>query len=261
VITYSLQSGSNGNAIYVETADCRLLFDCGLTGKKTAERMEVHGRHPRDLTAVVVSHDHRDHIKGVGVLARRWKIPVCATGVTGGLLTRKGTGHIPDLRTFESGETLLFHGTRVETIPTPHDGVDGVAFVVESDGERLGIFTDVGYPFDAMRKALASVDAAYVESNYDVHMLETGTYAPDLKERIRGAGGHLSNVEAAELALEALNGRLRLVILSHLSQENNAPDTALETFRKILPDGTPLGLAPRFGTSDLFEVRRDASTG
>ena len=83
MITYSLQSGSNGNAIYVETGDCRLLFDCGLTGKKTAERMEVHGRHPRDLTAVVVSHDHRDHIKGVGVLARRWKVPIWRSRWTG----------------------------------------------------------------------------------------------------------------------------------------------------------------------------------
>jgi phosphoribosyl 1,2-cyclic phosphodiesterase len=152
VITFSLQSGSNGNAIYVETADAKLLIDCGLTGKKAFERMAVHDRDARELTAVLVSHDHRDHVRGVGVLARRCRIPIFATGGTWEVLPRKGVGLIPDRRSFVAGDTLLFGETRVETIPTPHDGEDGVAFVVEAEGRRLGVIRD---------------DAARTETTFD----------------------------------------------------------------------------------------------
>jgi phosphoribosyl 1,2-cyclic phosphodiesterase len=254
MITFSLQSGSNGNAIYVETADANLLFDCGLTGKKTAERMDVHDRHPRDLTAVLVSHDHRDHIKGVGVLARRFGIPIFTTIGTRGILPKKGVGHIPDLRDFRAGETLEFGATRVETISTPHDGIDGVAFVVEENGSRLGIFTDLGHVFPGLVKVLEGTDAAYVESNYDVRMLECGAYPAHLRARIRGPGGHISNVEAADIACEAANGRLRRLILSHISEENNAPDVALGTARARLPEGMDLALAGRYETSPIFTV-------
>jgi phosphoribosyl 1,2-cyclic phosphodiesterase len=254
VITFSLQSGSNGNAIYVETADARLLFDCGLTGKKALDRMAVHGRHPRDLTAVVVSHDHRDHVRGIGVLARRWRVPVLATTGTCEVLPRKGVGWIPDLRTFSAGERLRFGRTVVETVPTPHDGLDGVAFVVEADGVRLGIFTDLGHLFPGLDEALGETDVSYVESNYDAVMLETGAYPLHLKDRIRGPGGHISNEEAAALLRGSSGGRLGLAVLSHLSQENNRPEIAHETVRTSGPPELELRLAGRYGASDLFHV-------
>ena len=252
--SFSLQSGSNGNSIYVETADARLLFDCGLTGKKAQERMAVHDRHPRDLTAVMVTHDHRDHTAGVGVIARRFEVPVHASTGTAEAMTRKGVGWIPELHTFSAGSTVIFGGTCVETIPTPHDGTDGVAFIVEENGTRLGVFTDLGHPFPGLIEALGSVDAVYLESNYDVVMLETGGYPEHLRERIRGEGGHLSNDEAAALAREAATGRLNHYILSHLSGENNAPDVAVATARARCPDDLLITLAGRYGTSDLFEV-------
>jgi phosphoribosyl 1,2-cyclic phosphodiesterase len=233
VITFSLQSGSNGNAIYVETADAKLLIDCGLTGKKAFERMAVHDRDARELTAVLVSHDHRDHVRGVGVLARRCRIPIFATGGTWEVLPRKGVGLIPDRRSFVAGDTLLFGETRVETIPTPHDGEDGVAFVVEAEGRRLGVFTDLGHPFPGLAEALASTDLSYVESNYDPAMLESGPYPIHLQERIRGDAGHISNEEAARLGREAASGRLTRVVLCHLLR---------------------FEIAGRYGTSDLFEV-------
>jgi phosphoribosyl 1,2-cyclic phosphodiesterase len=255
VITFSLQSGSNGNAIYVETADANLLFDCGLTGRKAAERMAVHDRDPGGLTAVLVSHDHRDHVRGVGVIARRHRVPVHASTGTAEALGGKGVGWIPDLRTFRSGETLVFGATRIETISTPHDGTDGVAFVVEADGARLGIFTDLGHPFPGLEDAVASADVAYVESNYDPEMLERGPYPEHLRARIRGPGGHLSNEEATAVVRAGRASRLRRVVLCHLSQENNAPDVALETYRRLHPDGPLPSLAGRWSTSDLLAVR------
>jgi phosphoribosyl 1,2-cyclic phosphodiesterase len=255
VITFSLQSGSNGNAIYVETADAKLLFDCGLTGRKTAERLEVHDRRANDLTAVFVSHDHRDHVKGVGVVARRFKVPVYASNGTCEALGGKGVGWIPDLRSFAAGETIELGTTRVETLATPHDGADGVAFIVESDGRRVGVFTDLGHAFPGLVDAVATTDLTYLESNYDEAMLERGPYPEHLRARIRGPGGHLSNDEAAEIAAAASEGRLRRVVLCHLSQENNAPDVALATFRQRLPGGPRLGLAGRWSTSDAFVVR------
>ncbi len=254
MITFSLQSGSNGNSIYVETSDASFLVDCGLTGKKAQERMAVHDRHPKNLTAVIVSHDHRDHTCGVGVISRRFEVPIHASVGTARSMPKKGCGHIPKLHEFTAGDTLVFGETRVETIPTPHDGTDGVAFVVEGDGVRLGVFTDLGHPFPGLLEAIASTDACYIESNYDVAMLDNGGYPEILKERIRGDGGHISNDEAADLAREAAKGRLKRYILSHLSGENNAPDVALETAREKCPEDLILHLAGRYSTSEVFEI-------
>jgi phosphoribosyl 1,2-cyclic phosphodiesterase len=234
--------------------DAKLLIDCGLTGKKAFERMAVHDRDARELTAVLVSHDHRDHVRGVGVLARRCRIPIFATGGTWEVLPRKGVGLIPDRRSFVAGDTLLFGETRVETIPTPHDGEDGVAFVVEAEGRRLGVFTDLGHPFPGLAEALASTDLSYVESNYDPAMLESGPYPIHLQERIRGDAGHISNEEAARLGREAASGRLTRVVLCHLSQENNTPERALRTAHAEDGAGLRFEIAGRYGTSDLFEV-------
>jgi phosphoribosyl 1,2-cyclic phosphodiesterase len=142
----------------------------------------------------------------------------------------------------------------VRTIPTPHDAADGVAFVVEFDGKRLGIFTDLGHPFDRLRDALNACDAAYLESNYDPLMLEAGSYPALLKARIRGDGGHISNDEAAGLLYERRGPRPRWIALAHLSQENNRPDVALATHRKILGNDFPLHVAGREGPTDLLHV-------
>jgi phosphoribosyl 1,2-cyclic phosphodiesterase len=162
-------------------------------------------------------------------------------------------GRVHDVRHFHAGQSLSFGPVTVHTHPTPHDAADGVVYVVESRGKRLGIFTDLGHPFRGLAKLLASVDAAYLESNYDPVMLEEGPYPAFLKARIRGPGGHLSNEESAEL-VRRCSGRHKWIALAHLSEQNNHPDLALETHRSILGNSQRLTVAGRYCVSELLRV-------
>ncbi|MCZ6652562.1 MAG: MBL fold metallo-hydrolase [Planctomycetota bacterium] len=181
MVTFSIQSGSNGNCIYVEAGDTRLLFDAGVSGKRAKERMAEHGRCPSDADALFVSHEHGDHIRSAGVFHRMFDLPVYVTKPTINA-NAWNVGQLDDVRHFGAGESICIDGVTVHTIPTPHDAVDTVSFIVEHDGRRLGIFTDLGHPFALLAELLGSVDAAYLESNYDVGMLDEGvvsTYSHD----------------------------------------------------------------------------------
>ncbi len=251
--TFSLQSGSNGNAIYVEADGRRLLFDAGISGRQARLRMAEHGRDIRRVDALFLSHDHRDHVRCAGIYQRLFGIPIYATEPTICAIGDQ-LGKLKDVRTFAAGETITLGDVLVHTRPTPHDAADGVTFVIEATGRRLGIFTDLGHPFDGLPAQLASVDAAYLESNYDPRMLAEGDYPPELKRRIRGAGGHISNHEAAAL-LRHCGGRHRWIALAHLSEHNNHPDVALQTHYAILGDAAPpLLVASRYGVSGVLEV-------
>ncbi|HOW69633.1 MAG TPA: MBL fold metallo-hydrolase [Phycisphaerae bacterium] len=252
VITFSLQSGSNGNSIYVEAGDVRLLFDAGISGKAAEGRMRVHRRDLGDVDAVLISHDHVDHIRGAGVFQRKYGLPIYMTQATH-RATNCGLGPLSDVRYFKAGQRLWFSGVVVHTIPTPHDAADGVAFIVEHEGKRLGIMTDLGHPFPDLVRLLPGLDACYLESNYDPEMLRTGPYPLQLQERIRGLHGHLSNHEAAEL-IQAARGRLRWVAIAHLSEHNNKPQLALETHRQYLGKSFPLHVASRHEVSPILEV-------
>lgn len=252
MITYSLQSGSNGNAIYVEAGDVRLLFDAGISGKTAEGRMRVRGHEIRDVTALIISHDHVDHMRCAGIYQRKFGLPIYMSGRTHRAY-RENLGHLKDVRYFEVGQPLRFNGVIVYTIPTPHDAADGAVFVVEHAGRRLGILTDLGHCFAALRRLLPTLDAAYLESNYDPHMLATGPYPPSLQARIRGSGGHLSNHEAAALVRESAR-RLRWVVLSHLSEQNNRPELALETHRRAVGPRFPLYVASRYDLGPLMNL-------
>lgn len=253
MITFSLQSGSNGNCIYVEAGAVRLLFDAGIPGRAAMQRLEQHGRRIREVTALLLSHDHVDHARCAGTFHRLFGMPVyCTTGTH--RVIRGQIGEIRNLQLFKAGAEIRFGTVLVRTIPTPHDAADGVAFVVEHDGKRLGVFTDLGHPFDRLREAVHECDAAYLESNYDPEMLEIGSYPALLKQRIRGDGGHLSNHEAAGLLRERNGHRPRWIALAHLSQENNHPDVALRTHRSLLGDDYPLHVAGRYGPTELLHV-------
>jgi phosphoribosyl 1,2-cyclic phosphodiesterase len=253
MITFSLQSGSNGNSIYVEAGDVRLLFDAGISGKQAALRMASHGRDIRHCDALIISHDHSDHTRSAGIFQRKFDLRIYITEPTYRVV-RSYLGPVNDVRTFRAGERLAFRDVTVHTIPAPHDGVDTVCFVVEHDSKRLGIFTDLGHPFAALRTAVESVDAAYLESNYDPEMLRSGPYPDWLKARIAGAGGHLSNLEAAELLGRPAARKLRWAAIAHLSEENNRPEIALETHRRRLGNSFPLRLAPRYEASEVLEI-------
>lgn len=247
----SLQSGSNGNAYFVESQGVRLLFDAGLSGLQTARRLKESGIDITTIQGVIISHDHSDHIKGVGVLHRQYGIPVWMTKGTYERATEKGRiGRLSDPNLFHAEETLRFGKLTVETISTTHDAVDGVCFVIDDGVSRFGIMTDLGCRFLGLREAIGSLDGVLIESNYDPDMLATGRYPADLQKRIRSDKGHLSNTEAAELLYHA-GKRLRWACLGHLSEENNDPTLALSTHRNILGNSITLMVASRYECTEL----------
>ena len=251
----SLQSGSNGNCYYVQAGGVRLLVDAGISGKQAQKRLARHGLDIREVQAVLISHDHRDHSRSMGIYQRKFGLPVHVTARTLDAAQRwQQLGPLEDIRPFKAGSVLRFGEVSVETIPTPHDGVDGVVFVVDDGHRRLGILTDLGHVFDGLVAVIGSLDAVVLESNYDPEMLRDGPYPPFLKRRIRGPGGHLSNFEAAELLEAAASPRLRWACLAHLSEENNFPELALRTHRHVVGRRFPLHLAGRHEATDVLEV-------
>ena len=250
----SLQSGSNGNSIYVETSGVRLLFDAGISGSKAQERLALHGRDIAAVDAVLISHDHVDHARCMGIYHRKFGLPVYVTAETHRAARRHKLGEIEDIGHFSAGEALRFGKIVVETIATPHDGADGVVFVVDDGKHRLGVLTDLGHVFSELEDIIGSLDAVLLESNYDPDMLATGHYPEWLKERIEGPGGHISNPESAELLLKAASKRIKWACLAHLSQDNNTPDLAVETHSQILGQRLPVHVATRYEATDVMEV-------
>jgi phosphoribosyl 1,2-cyclic phosphodiesterase len=251
----ALQSGSNGNCIYVEANGIRLLFDAGISGKQAEQRLAAHGRDIRDVDALIISHEHRDHSHAMGIFHRKFGLPVYVTRRTlAAAGARQRLGRIDHLRHYAAGTALQFGTVSVQTVCTPHDGDDPVAFVVDDGRHRLGILTDLGHAFRSLTDLIPTLDALLLESNYDPDMLATGFYPEPLKRRIRGQAGHLSNVEAAELLRNSMGRKLKWVCLGHLSGENNAPELAAETHRSIWGDRVPLLLAGRNGATDVIDV-------
>ncbi len=252
MITFSLQSGSNGNSIYVEAAGQKLLFDAGITGAMAQRRMAVHDRDIKDVDALFISHNHGDHIRYAGVYQRKFDMPIYMTKKTEEHTWDK-LGRLDDVRYFVSGTSIELDGVTIHTIPTPHDAADGVVFIVEADGKRLGILTDLGHPFPGLPGILQSVDAAYLESNYDAHLLESGSYPMELRARISGDGGHISNDEAAEL-LKSCPQRPKWIAIAHLSQDNNRPELAVRAIHAAVGESYPVHHASRYQTSPCLEV-------
>ena len=186
------------------------------------------------------------------MLQRRYGMPLYATAKTY-RASRAKLGDVEQPVHFRAGAAIEFGGTVVQTIPTAHDGADGVAFVVMYGGKRLGIFTDLGHRFPGIADWLNGLDGLYLESNYDPQMLRTGPYPAWLKHRIVGSKGHLSNVEAAELVGDGAD-RLQLLVLAHLSEHNNCPELALETARALAPADLPIVVASRTCASEMFVV-------
>ncbi|HTZ18103.1 MAG TPA: MBL fold metallo-hydrolase [Dissulfurispiraceae bacterium] len=240
----SLQSGSNGNCIYVETSGVRLLFDAGLSGVDAERRLAAYGRKIREVDAVIISHDHSDHVRHAGTFQRKFGLPIYITRDTLDVaLARHRLGRLSNVRHFNAGEPIRIGDVTIQTIPTPHDGADGVVFVIECCNKKLGIMTDLGHVFDGLRREIPNLDAVFIESNYDPTMLTKGPYPSYLKKRISGPRGHISNFEAADLLLSGK--RLKWACLSHLSHHNNYPALAIKTHRAILPESLTLHLAGR----------------
>jgi phosphoribosyl 1,2-cyclic phosphodiesterase len=253
ITAIALQSGSNGNCIYIEADGVKLLFDAGINGKQAEVRLAAHGRDIRKVDAVIISHDHGDHVRHAGVYQRKYGLPLYVTEKTYETAVKKHPlGKLDDVRSFRSDGTLQFGGVSVEAFSTPHDAADGAAFVVSANSKRLGIMTDLGHVFDGLPELIGSLDAVFLESNYDPTMLESGPYPTFLKKRIRGLEGHISNREAAELLEAAAGSRMKWACLSHLSEQNNTPSLTLRTHRNILRKDITLHIASRYTSSPLF---------
>lgn len=243
----SLQSGSAGNCIFVRSGETSLLFDAGISGSKAAQRLAEFGYDIRDCDGVVISHEHYDHICGLGVLHRKFGLPIFASLRTWNATRAKpSTGVLENPNHFVAGESFRVGSLRIETIRTPHDAVDGVCFIIEDieSGQRFGLLTDLGHVFAGLSKAVASVDAVLIESNYDHKMLLEGPYPQRLKARISGKRGHISNDDASTL-LKSCGTHLQWACLGHLSAESNSPDTALAIHRRRHGDRFPIFCASR----------------
>lgn len=250
----SLQSGSNGNSFYVRVGDRQFLFDAGIPGSVAQQRLASHGRDICDVDGLFISHSHRDHCSSMGIFHRKFGHPVFVTEKT--LLSARKNhrlGVIEDLQFFQAGETIDFGDVLIHTIPTPHDADDSVAFVIEHEERRMGIMTDIGHAFDGLKEVLKLLDAVIIESNYDPEMLRTSRYPISLKRRVAGKGGHLSNDDSAKVIRDS-RAQLQWACLCHLSEENNRPEVAVETHRKLLGRELPIHVASRYDVGDVLQV-------
>ncbi len=249
----SVQSGSNGNSIFVRAGGVRILIDAGLSGIRAKERLASLGEDITRVDALIISHDHSDHISSAGIFQRKFGMPIYATAKT--MDAAAGSlGKLSDVRTFRRGHAIRIGEVTVESIPTPHDAAEGSVFVISYGGRRLGVLTDLGHVFEGLGELIAGLDAVFLESNYDPKMLDEGPYPEHLKRRIRGPRGHISNLEAAEL-LSAHGRSLRWACLAHLSETNNTPRHALKCHREVLGAGGPaLHVASRYECSQMFGV-------
>lgn len=256
-----LFSGSSGNALFVKGGNTALLVDAGLAGSTVAGALRAIGEDPASLAGILVTHEHIDHVRGVGVLARRFKVPVYANaGTWRGMLPY--TGAIPEgqVRMFETGREFYIGDMAVFPFKTPHDANESVGYAFRAEGKKLSVLTDVGHMHDGLFDAVAGSDLLLIESNHDVEMLKVGPYPYPLKRRILGDEGHLSN-DACGAALAKLFRRgVKQAVLGHLSGENNLGSIALETVRAALRaedihDGDlPLSLAYRDRAGEIYEL-------
>ncbi|HJU23717.1 MAG TPA: MBL fold metallo-hydrolase [Casimicrobiaceae bacterium] len=221
----SLGSGSEGNALIVEVGDTRILIDCGFRVRDTVVRLWRLGIPPDSISAIIVTHEHADHIGGVASFARRFRIPVW---LTFGTLTMAGerVARLPRVFGFDSSDVFAIGMVEVRPFPVPHDAREPVQFVVGDGAKRLGVLTDIGVPTRYVEASLSGCDALVLECNHDLGMLEDGDYPVSLKQRIASRLGHLHNEAAADLLCAIDTSRLRHVVAAHLSRENNTPDKA-----------------------------------
>jgi phosphoribosyl 1,2-cyclic phosphodiesterase len=230
-----LASGSSGNAYYVETDNARVLIDAGLSCRETERRLEQKGVRPETLDALVITHEHTDHIRGAGPLARRFDLPLYTNHKT---LQKslKTIGNLSRPLLFETGQTITIHDLAVETFTKCHDAADPFGLVFSFNGLRIGLATDLGRSTGLVEDRLKGCQALIMEFNYDQEMLEEGPYPLELKRRINGADGHLSNEQAGDLLRVVSHEGLSFLILAHLSETNNHPDRAYQQAARALSD-------------------------
>lgn len=230
----SIASGSSGNCIYVGNDQTHLLIDAGISGKRIEQGLNTIGLSIADIDAVLVTHEHIDHIGGLGVICRKHGLKVYATyGTICGIKNTKSVGKIEEglLCPIDKCEQITIKDFVIHPMEISHDAMDPVAYRIYADGKKLAIVTDIGHFTQETVEQLQGMNAVLLEANHDVQMLQVGGYPYPLKQRILGNRGHLSNENAGRLLCKLLHDDLKTIVLGHLSNENNLPDLAYESVR------------------------------
>ena len=252
---WMLGSGSKGNAVLVESGDTRVLIDAGFSARRLAALLDQVGVLPQSVDALLLTHEHSDHVSAVATALRRWRWPVYATAGTirgaADLLAGAAT-HV-----VEPGARFAVGGLGLEAFRTSHDAQEPVGYVATSlrTGTRAAVVTDLGRATDEVRTAIERVDVLVLESNHDEGLLDAGPYPWHLKRRVAGSHGHLSNRAAGELATGCLHRELRQIVLAHLSETNNSPAVAHEGMQRVLKRSRvrgALSVAPQHGVIGPF---------
>ena len=229
-----LGSGSSGNATLVQCGDTRILVDAGLSAKQLVLRLDLLGVSADEIDAILITHEHSDHARGIDVLLRNRSIPVYANTFTHEVLESKMKSKI-DWKIFRSGQDFEVGEMNIKSFKIQHDAAEPVGFVVNGRGVQLGLATDVGFVTNTMRESLRGSHALYIEANYDETLLERDTKRPwSTKQRIASRHGHLSNTQTAEFLHEIACEKLGAVMLCHLSSDCNTPELAISTVRDSL---------------------------
>lgn len=248
-----LASGSKGNCIYLGTKKTKILIDAGLSGKATQAKLEQIDVDLEDIDAILITHEHTDHIQGLKTLALKMNIPVIANSETA-----KGIydtfRECPKFKIFTTGETFVYEDLEIHPFSIQHDTADPVAFTIKLDGLKMGFCTDLGFPTTLVRSHLKECDYLYVEANHQPSMVHACSRPMVYKQRVLGRSGHLSNEACGELLAEVMHPKLRHIHLAHLSQECNHPETALKIVREKIGESIKMSIAPQdtLGEAILF---------
>lgn len=227
-----LGSGSKGNCVVVSGPRGAIMIDCGFSKKETLRRMALANVDPSSVCALIVTHEHSDHVNGVGVISRGLGIPVYTTAGT--IYSRKALSSLSNVNLIRPGDTLSLAGIRVDTFLTNHDAAEPIGMRLSFDDDVMGYATDTGVLPGTALEMFQGARILALESNHDPRMLQTGPYPPDLKSRIASDRGHLSNTQSSEALELLLSNRLQCVVGMHLSLENNTPDLALSALEGVI---------------------------
>jgi phosphoribosyl 1,2-cyclic phosphodiesterase len=247
----SLNSGSNGNCYYIGNQQEAILVDAGICCRQTEIRMKRLGLSMDKIKAIFVSHEHSDHIRGLEVLAKKYKLPVYITPQT----LRNSRVYLPKAQviSFEAYQPVAIGELSITAFPKYHDATDPHSFTITHQGLTVGVFTDIGMPCEHVIRHLSGCRAAFLEANYDEEMLEKGRYPYYLKKRIRGGKGHLSNKQALQLFTSCNPSSMSHLLLSHLSHENNCPTLVKELFSAHAQE-TEIVVASRFCETPVYTI-------